>query len=86
MANTDNYAMGWDDAVSNDEAGFITLPEGEYDFTVKSFERGSFPGSGGGESHRQFPESCADAADSRTGFPGFWRLDTQKRSRGGRSP
>jgi hypothetical protein len=45
MANTDNYAMGWDDAVSNDEAGFITLPEGEYDFTVKSFERGSFPGS-----------------------------------------
>ena len=45
MANTDNFAMGWDDAVSNDEAGFITLPEGEYDFTVKSFERSSFPGS-----------------------------------------
>ena len=39
MANTDNFEMGWDDEVSNDETGFITFPEDEYAFTIKSIER-----------------------------------------------
>jgi hypothetical protein len=37
--------LGWDDEIQKDSAGFITLPEGEYDFVVKEFERARFAGS-----------------------------------------
>jgi hypothetical protein len=37
--------MDWDDAIENDGQEFIILPEGDYNFTVTDFERGSFPGS-----------------------------------------
>lgn len=49
-----NGAIGWDDEVSDADAGnngsgerdaFVVLPEGEYDFTVNKVERGSFGGS-----------------------------------------
>ena len=36
--------LGWDDEITK-ESEFITLPEGEYDFIVESFERGRFEGS-----------------------------------------
>lgn len=39
-----NLDMGrefnWDDVIQNDSDEFILLPEGDYDFEVKSFERG----------------------------------------------
>lgn len=39
--------MGWDEGYDKDfsESDFITLPEGDYDFTVESFERGRHDGS-----------------------------------------
>lgn len=40
----DGHVIGWDDEVVSDEA-FILLDEGDYDFTVESFERGTFKGS-----------------------------------------
>lgn len=40
-----NMTFGWDDTIENDGAGFIILPEGDYNFTVMDFERGRFPGS-----------------------------------------
>lgn len=39
-----NYVFDWDDEISNEEA-FVTLPEGDYGFTVKNFERGTYDGS-----------------------------------------
>ncbi len=40
----DPNVMGWDDVLENDGQEFITLPEGDYTFTVTAFERGQFPG------------------------------------------
>ena len=44
----ENNIMGrefnWDDTIENDSE-FVLLPEGDYDFTVKRFERGRHPGS-----------------------------------------
>lgn len=39
------HEIGWDDTISVDGEQFITLEEGDYDFTVTGFERGRFPGS-----------------------------------------
>jgi hypothetical protein len=36
--------IGWDEAVEKG-GDYITLPEGEYDFTVESFERGRYEGN-----------------------------------------
>lgn len=36
--------LGWDDEIQKD-SDYITLPEGEYDFIVDSFERGRHAGS-----------------------------------------
>ena len=36
--------LGWDDEIEKDSE-FILLPEGDYDFTVESFERGHHDGS-----------------------------------------
>lgn len=40
----DTNILGWDDTIENDGGEYIVLPEGDYPFTVTSFERGSFPG------------------------------------------
>ena len=40
-----NGCFDWDDAIENDGQEFITLPEGDYVFTVTGFERGRYPGS-----------------------------------------
>ncbi len=40
----DNKAFDWNDEISNDST-FVLLPKGEYDFTVKLFERGRHQGS-----------------------------------------
>lgn len=37
--------LGWDDEIKKDGSDFILLPEGDYDFTVESFERGRHNGS-----------------------------------------
>lgn len=36
--------LNWDDTIEKDSQ-FILLPEGDYDFTVESFDRGRHPGS-----------------------------------------
>ena len=36
--------LGWDDSVEKGSS-FTVLPEGEYDFTIESFERGRYEGS-----------------------------------------
>ena len=44
-----NEALGrelsWDDQIENDGSDFEPLPDGEYDFEVRTMERGRFPGS-----------------------------------------
>ena len=35
--------LGWDDEIEKG-ADYVLLPEGEYDFTIESFERGRFEG------------------------------------------
>lgn len=41
---TDDRELGWDDEIQKDSAEFILLPEGEYDFRVKEFERARYAG------------------------------------------
>lgn len=43
--NNQGFELGWDSAIENDSPDYIILQEGEYDFTVKSFERGRHNGS-----------------------------------------
>lgn len=45
MSNDIGRELGWDDAIENDGPEFITLPEGDYDFEVISFERARHNGS-----------------------------------------
>lgn len=44
MSNTVEREFGWDDTIEND-GKFITLPDGDYNFTVVDFERGRHNGS-----------------------------------------
>jgi len=37
--------FSWDDSIENDGPDFVTLPEGDYDFEVTSFERARHNGS-----------------------------------------
>lgn len=37
--------LGWDDTIEKDASEFITLPEGDYDFMVESFDRARHNGS-----------------------------------------
>ena len=37
--------LQWDDTITKDASDFILLPEGDYNFTVESFERGRHTGS-----------------------------------------
>ena len=41
-ANAMGRELGWDDEIENDSPEYITLPEGEYPFTVTNFERGRY--------------------------------------------
>lgn len=40
----DMNIMDWNDTIENDGESYAVLPEGDYTFTVSTFERGSFPG------------------------------------------
>lgn len=42
--NSDDNCMDWNDVIADDGMQFITIPEGDYDFTVTGFERGRYPG------------------------------------------
>lgn len=44
MSETER-GFDWDDVIEKDGAEFVLLPEGDYTFTVESFERGRHPGS-----------------------------------------
>lgn len=37
--------LGWDDTITKDSGEYVLLPEGDYNFTVESFERGRHMGS-----------------------------------------
>ena len=37
--------MDWNDYIENEGEEFVTLPEGDYDYTVTLFEKGEYPGS-----------------------------------------
>ena len=41
----DANIMDWNDTIQDDGQEYVTLPEGDYFFTVSEFERGHFPGS-----------------------------------------
>ena len=43
--NRVNEELGWDDVIEKDPEEFILLPEGDYNFTVESFDRGRHQGS-----------------------------------------
>lgn len=43
--NLNNGALDWGATLESDGREFVILPEGDYQFTVKEFERGRFPGS-----------------------------------------
>lgn len=43
--NAVERSFEWDDIIIKDAADFILLPEGDYNFTVESFERGRHQGS-----------------------------------------
>lgn len=43
--NMTERELGWDDTITKDAADFILLPEGDYNFTVESMERGRHTGS-----------------------------------------
>lgn len=43
--NTTDRALDWDDEVSNEQPGFVLLPEGEYAFEVTELERARYEGS-----------------------------------------
>lgn len=46
MADIEKREIGWDDEVELGEGvSYVLLPEGDYDFTVESFERARFNGS-----------------------------------------
>ena len=41
----EGYEIGWEGQIQNDSPEFVTLPEGDYDFEVISFERARHAGS-----------------------------------------
>lgn len=43
--NTTSREFGWDDEIQQDGHSFQVLPEGDYNFTVKKFERARHGGS-----------------------------------------
>ena len=45
MSNIVERELGWDEQITKEGSEFVLLPEGEYDFEVKSFTRGRHTGS-----------------------------------------
>ena len=45
MNNTQGFALGWDDEVTNEQKEFVLLPEGDYPFEVTGMERARYEGS-----------------------------------------
>ena len=45
MENINERELDWNDTIEKEGSGFILLPEGDYDFTVESFDRGRHEGS-----------------------------------------
>lgn len=43
--NNNQNVFDWDSEINNESTDFALLPEGDYDFTVEKFERGTFDGS-----------------------------------------
>ena len=43
---TEGRELGWDDPIEKDSIERIVLPEGDYDFTIESFERSRSKGQG----------------------------------------
>lgn len=44
MAENTGRAFDWNDTIEKDSPDFTLLPKGTYPFTVRSFERGEYPG------------------------------------------
>ena len=42
--NDQDLCLDWDATIEDDGQEFITLEEGDYNFTVTGFDRGRFPG------------------------------------------
>lgn len=45
MENINERELDWNDTIEKDASEYILLQEGDYDFTVESFERARHPGS-----------------------------------------
>ncbi len=43
--NNTEREFNWDDTITKDSSEYVLLPEGDYNFTVESFERGRHAGS-----------------------------------------
>lgn len=43
--NENKKELQWDDVIEKDSSEFVLLPEGDYDFTVESFDRARHNGS-----------------------------------------
>jgi len=54
MDNNQNGALGWGDDISQDSQ-FVLLPAGDYDFTVKGFERGRYEPKAGSKIQDECP-------------------------------
>lgn len=42
--NPNGYELGWEDSISQQDTEFVLLPDGDYDYEVVNFERGSYNG------------------------------------------
>ena len=45
MSDMIERELSWDDEIENDRGDWVLLPEGEYPFTIKTYERKRFAGS-----------------------------------------
>lgn len=45
MDTTQEKELQWDDVIEKDSSDYVLLPEGDYNFTVESFDRGRHSGS-----------------------------------------
>lgn len=45
MSQIEGRELGWEGVIENDGPEFVTLPDGDYDFTVTAFERARHNGS-----------------------------------------
>jgi hypothetical protein len=43
--NPNGYELGWDDSISHQDTEFVLLSDGDYEFEIVNFERGSHNGS-----------------------------------------